>query len=73
MGPNPTHGDLTIELPVDVETGTLRVVSTAGSILKKVTIDKPTMTFDLNDLPSGTYLVIISTGTQFISKKIQKL
>ena len=73
VGPNPTRGELNIQLPVDVESGTLRIVSVTGSVLKKVEIDNSYMTLDLSDLPSGTYLVIASTGTQFITKKIQKL
>ncbi len=71
LHPNPASGKVTITVPEPME-GNLRILSTAGSCLKyfsSVSIEN-SLTLDINDLPSGIYLVEF-TGAQL--KKNMKL
>jgi subtilisin family serine protease len=79
--PNPFHDNITIEIniPKDIQKIQIELLNITGQKMKQLNIygptqDKSTLILNnLNELPSGIYLVKIKMGNQTLSKKIIKL
>lgn len=69
--PNPFKEHVTIELPSE-EHFKLRIIDAIGRTLKDYSIDDNT-TLNLNDLSSGSYILIIEKGTKKHYQRMQKL
>lgn len=79
--PNPFHDNITIEIniPKDIQKIQIELLNITGQKMKQLNIygptqDKSTLILNnLNELPSGIYLVKIKMENQTLSKKIIKL
>ncbi|NOQ71592.1 MAG: T9SS type A sorting domain-containing protein [Crocinitomix sp.] len=67
--PNPSKGQLTIELAQGMENGQITLYNNLGAIVSQVYIENKTATFDFSALANGIYFVhIISEGKTSYSK-----
>ncbi|MDY6801633.1 MAG: S8 family serine peptidase [Bacteroidota bacterium] len=79
--PNPFDNNLTIEINIkeDIQTIQIELFNITGQKIKQLNINNPTpnkSTFilnNLNEIPSGMYLLKIKMENQNLSKKISKL
>ena len=62
LSPNPTSSELTVALPTSTQ-HTLRVVSATGQTLRMHTVQGPSATVAVQDLPAGIYFVHITDAT----------
>ncbi|NNE54960.1 MAG: T9SS type A sorting domain-containing protein [Flavobacteriales bacterium] len=64
--PNPSHGDVQIEIPELIGTAQLTILNMKGQVVYFQTINGQTNSYllQLNDLTSGTYVVAIQDGPQ---------
>lgn len=67
--PNPANSKIKIEFPDDCE-GKLNIFSINGSILKTVLIKGKVANIDINELISGTYLIIFDGNKNIQSMKL---
>lgn len=70
LTPNPSTGNVTIELPVADKNTTVTIFNVLGSVVKSATIEGTEKTFDLSDLANGSYIVRIQSGTKNATKKL---
>ncbi|MCS6935595.1 MAG: PKD domain-containing protein [Chitinophagales bacterium] len=72
--PNPTNGQITISISDNDGPVNIKVYNVIGSELKSFTADVAGSTFsrsyDLSDLPNGTYLVKIQSGAKSAVKRL---
>ena len=68
--PNPFKSNLTIELP-SKESVQIKILDVVGRTLKNYSINNNT-TLNLNDLSSGSYIIIIQEGAKNHYQRIQK-
>jgi len=69
--PNPTGGEITLELPEEsIGITTVFISDMQGKIIKVVPINSITKTIDLSRLQSGVYFVRISDGIKTGTKRI---
>ena len=68
--PNPTDGIFTLEY--DVEKFNITISNSKGNILLRRNVTEQVIQLDLNEYPSGLYLLTIDDGLQKITKKIIK-
>ena len=76
MYPNPTKGDLTINLNGFMgESVEIEIMTTNGQLMKSIVLDATSQTdmttqMDLNDLAQGLYFVIVKSGDQIKVERI---
>ncbi|MEO8515278.1 MAG: T9SS type A sorting domain-containing protein [Flavobacterium sp.] len=61
MYPNPSKGNLTVELPKNVSIGNIKIYDNLGRVVRKQTVSTSENTIDTSDLTSGTYIVVLRT------------
>ena len=77
--PNPTSGDLTVQIESlnNSSTLTLRVFSIIGQEMMKQTVNpfngSKKIELDLHKLPKGIYMIEISNGKDAITKRISRI
>lgn len=76
--PNPTNGQITIQLTGSsfMLTNSVGIYNASGSLIRKIPVPKPTnqMRIDMNSLPSGIYFVHLHfTNGTIATEKINKL
>ncbi|MEN9743951.1 MAG: hypothetical protein RLZZ65_1756 [Bacteroidota bacterium] len=70
VSPNPTTGQLTIQL-AQTEPATIYICNLEGKVLQENKMDKPTLTLQLGTLAKGTYLIkVVQKGQLQIHKII---
>lgn len=70
LTPNPSTGNVTIELAIADKNTTVTIFNVLGSVVKSATIEGAEKTFDLSDLANGSYIVRIQSGTKNATKKL---
>lgn len=70
MYPNPVNGQVTIQLPSQVNKAGISVFDYLGKLLIKKTIYAPNNTLDVSNLSAGVYFVRIQTDAQVGTKKL---
>lgn len=59
--PNPSKGNLTIELPKNINSGNVKIYDNLGRVVRKQTVSTSENAIDTSDLTSGTYIVVLRT------------
>lgn len=69
--PNPTYGNLTIQVPEEEKINTISIFSVQGKLIKSEKTGNPNI--DISELPKGIYILsgVFEDGT-FINQKITK-
>lgn len=70
MYPNPSKGYLTIELPIAVTSGEVKVYDNLGRLVRKMKVTTSDITLDTSDLVSGSYMVVLRTDYGNTTKKL---
>ena len=70
--PNPTTGQLIIEISPESINGTLSIMDSKGTLVKKMNIFETIQKIDISNLPVGPYVLLYSTGKSFYSQRIIK-
>ena len=70
--PNPAHDYITLITPDEFNRSTIEILNTQGEILKTITISGIQTWLDVNQFPSGVYLVRIQKDKNYILKKFVK-
>mgnify|MGYP001796530102 CR=1 FL=1 len=70
--PNPAIDQVTISLPIIDENYNLQLLDLNGSVLRQQSISGGNQQFDLQGLPSGTYLLSAQSGDKVYTKRILK-
>jgi Glycosyl hydrolase catalytic core/Concanavalin A-like lectin/glucanases superfamily/Cellulose binding domain/Secretion system C-terminal sorting domain len=70
--PNPVRDNLNIRLDKVGKNAIVKVYNSIGIIVATATMNSTTRTISLKHLPAGMYQVVISNGTETISKKVIK-
>lgn len=69
--PNPTHGNLTIELPGTEETYKVKLFDMSGSLINEwKAVNRETLSLNLFGYPKGNYLLTLYDGKTTLSEKI---
>lgn len=70
MYPNPSKGEITLNLPENFEGGQLSFYNTLGKVTKVVSFNKTgsTVKIDATELKSGAYKVILNSNNYFSTK-----
>lgn len=72
--PNPNNGQFLVQLEGASQQGieSLQVLNTAGQLIYQRSFDQRTSSYaiQLDDLPTGVYIIQVHTGQQFISKRL---
>jgi len=71
ISPNPASEYCTVQLPLNMDKGTIRIISNIGKVDKKIEFTESLIKIDISGLQSGSYLMMISTESEFISQKLQ--
>ncbi|MGK4566185.1 T9SS type A sorting domain-containing protein [Flavobacterium sp. 3HN19-14] len=61
ISPNPAKGFTAIELPANVNSGTVKIYDALGRLVKKAEISKAQNNIDTAGLTSGSYMVVLRT------------
>lgn len=61
MYPNPSKGNLTIELPKKIDNGTVKIYDNLGRVVRKQNVSTTENAIDTSDLTAGTYIVVLRT------------
>ena len=72
--PNPSNGTFQIELPGSEEKTTVTIIDALGKIVENRTTENTAsekMTFDLRNVPSGSYMVKVMSGSTIYRGKIE--
>ncbi|MFT5818994.1 MAG: hypothetical protein ACI8ZM_000216 [Crocinitomix sp.] len=69
--PNPSNGQITIELAESVENGEIILYNNLGAIVSRVYIENNAATFDFSGLSNGIYLVHIISDEKLSYAKIR--
>lgn len=59
--PNPSKGNLTIELPENINNGNVKIYDNLGRVVRKQAVSTAENEIDTSDLTSGTYIVVLRT------------
>ena len=70
--PNPTDGKFTIEYETEADSYIITLSDAFGKTLLRRKVSEQMVQFDLNGLPSGTYLLTIEDGSNKVTKKVIK-
>jgi hypothetical protein len=71
--PNPTKGQLTIELPENLENGKIIVMNMLGQEVKNIAItEKKMQVIEIGDLPNAPYLIGVQNGEHTTFTKVTK-
>jgi alpha/beta superfamily hydrolase len=70
--PNPTAGELTLNYNFDQDFGTInvRITNSLGQVVVNRDLQSATSTFNMNNMSDGIYLVHISNGAKFSTRRI---
>lgn len=61
MYPNPSKGNLTIELPKTINNGNVKIYDNLGRVVRKQEVTTSENAIDTSNLTSGTYIVVLRT------------
>ena len=71
--PNPTSSEINIVFSATLENATIEVLSLSGELLgASIVVNADKTVLDLNDLPSGLYLIKVQSGSDVVIKRITK-
>ena len=70
--PNPAHNNVTVQLPNISSGGSIQLINEVGQILSKQNINGNSVTFDLDSLSAGMYILKIQINGQVMYKKVLK-
>lgn len=59
--PNPAKGFTTIELPTNVDSGTVKIYDSLGRVVKNQTVSTSQNEINTSELTTGTYMVVLRT------------
>ena len=68
--PNPSNGNCVVNFPVLQSDATLNVISALGEVIQTETALAGTDTFNLSDIPSGTYIIQLSSASAVWTGKL---
>jgi photosystem II stability/assembly factor-like uncharacterized protein len=68
LAPNPTHGSLTLTLPVGARATTVQVLNALGQLVR--TYASAPATLDLSGLPAGVYAVRVQLAGELVTKRV---
>ena len=69
--PNPANDQITVTLPSGSNFRIIQLIDISGRIVKEILIENLTeATFDITDLESGIYILVLSDQTQSLFKKV---
>ncbi|MBN2542588.1 T9SS type A sorting domain-containing protein, partial [bacterium] len=71
--PNPANARFTVELPEEMTDGTVTLYAINGEVVDEEIINGKEVTFDVSDLPSGTYLIRAQDGFNQAKRKVSFL
>ena len=69
MSPNPVSGLLTVNIG-NGDNFTVEIIDLHGTLQKQGSFNGPTATLDISQLPTGTYIVRVSTNNGTAYKKL---
>ncbi len=70
--PNPTTNTFTIRLPITNGVGTIQLLNEIGQIIEQQNINSDKVSFDINNLRTGMYILKIEIDGTIIYKKVIK-
>ncbi len=70
IGPNPATKELNIIIDGDMGTGIVKLYNTTGAIVKRVELTSSYAKLNINDLPVGNYMVVISANDYNFTKMV---
>jgi dienelactone hydrolase len=68
--PNPSHGTITIKLPVEIQNATVSIYTMTGRQVKKLVMRAPECQVDVSDLSNGAYLLTCDDDKRILTKKL---
>ena len=68
--PNPTSGQVRVEVPASFGGKRLEVLSTLGQVVKQQALTTSTATLDLQELPAGVYMVRVQGTTGSLTRRV---
>lgn len=68
--PNPTHGNIKIELPDGAKADHVRIYNANGALVKEVNVDLLQSEITLTQYTPGIYYVVVSVNGQLYSSKV---
>ena len=72
--PNPTSSsNISMQCSDALIGGTIKLITIEGTILKSIAISANTQQIDIDDLPAGLYIVLLTKNDQVVTKKLVKL
>jgi hypothetical protein len=72
--PNPTTGgSIFVECSDGLVGGTIKLMTIEGRTLKSIFLSANTQQIDINDLPAGIYIILLTKNDQSISRKLVKI
>jgi hypothetical protein len=68
--PNPTSGQVRVEVPTSFGGRQLEVLSALGQVVKQQALTGPTSVLDLHELPAGLYVVRVHGTTSDLTRRV---
>lgn len=68
--PNPSEGFTNIELPANVDNGTVKLYDALGRVVKNQNITRNDNKIDISELSTGTYILVLRTEYGNATKKL---
>lgn len=70
--PNPVSAGnkVNVDLPKNMEKGKMTILSIEGKKMKEINLDGPTTEIDTNNLPKGTYSLVIENNGVSVTRKL---
>jgi hypothetical protein len=68
--PNPTSGQVRVEVPASFGGKRLEVLSTLGQVVKQQALVGSTATLDLQELPAGVYVVRVQGAASSLTRRV---
>lgn len=70
IGPNPAIDKFHVSIGGEMGTGVIKLYNLIGAEVRNIEMNSNYTTIDVNNLPQGNYLMVITAGTTHITKKI---
>jgi len=72
IGPNPAKSFINVGIGGEMGSGKISIYNLTGAVVKSMNMNSNYQTINIDDLPAGNYMMIISAGNEIISRKIIK-